>query len=95
MDKEFLKNHLATIAVMLAMIPLDELESYVKDNSHHLAMYDALGPMLDPTDYKDAIFGGRRDDAHAQLVIVQKLLDARRAIEKREEFVRKVQGDES
>jgi len=92
MDKEFLKTHLQTIAVMLAMIPLEELEAYVTENSRHLSMYDALGPMLDPTDYRDALYGGRRDDAGHQLSIVQELLHARQAIEKREQFVRKAQG---
>lgn len=88
MDKEFLQNQLRTIVYMLALIPLEEFEAYMKDIHHGMDMYDAVGSMLDPTTYRDNMYNGRREDADFQNAMSDKLLEVRRIIEKREAFVK-------
>lgn len=90
MPEDFLPEHLATIARMLALIPMQQLDEYV--NKHHLQLgyYDAVGPILQPTEYRDVLQNGRYDDARHQLKIVDALLTVRKLIEEREGFVREI-----
>ncbi len=75
---------LASISMLLATIDLDELGRHVTECKRSLSQWDSVGPIIDPTAYRDSLHSGRRNDAKNQLAIAQALLTARKAIVKRE-----------
>lgn len=81
MDPETLKATLLTITIMLHSIETTDLEAYVNSVATNNATYDTIGPIVDPTAYRDMLHSGRRDNLRVQLEITRKLLEARRLID--------------
>jgi hypothetical protein len=81
MEQEFIEMMLRQAIQMLHMIEVADLEEYVSSISKNNSMYDAIGPILDPTEYRDTLHSGRRESARMQLQITQKLLEVRQLIE--------------
>lgn len=86
-EMPFLTQYLAMIARTLAMVPTQQLSDYVDKCHIDLSYADAVGPILEPTGYRDALQSGQLDDARNQLEIVDALLTVRMMIDKREAFV--------
>jgi hypothetical protein len=85
-------NDLATIVLRsaartLAMLPTEQLARHVRDCEESLARAETIGCMFDPTACLNAANDGTLDDARLQWDIAKHLLAARRAIDKREQFV--------
>lgn len=89
MDPDLIMSMLRSAATGLAIIPLADLEAYVDQCAANNYRSESLGPIIDPTAYRDALYDGCLDDARNQLEIARHLLAARRAIEKREQGVRR------
>jgi hypothetical protein len=81
MEQEFIEMMLRQAIQALVFIELADLEEYVKGISKNNSIYDAVGPILDPTEYRDTLHSGRRDRARTHLQITQKLLEVRRLID--------------
>ncbi len=80
-DQEVIKGVLLSVVSTLHMIELEDIEEYVKDIQNNNAMYDTLGPILDPTEYRSTLHSGRRSNVKTELEIAQKLLEIRRLID--------------
>lgn len=81
MEQEFIEMMLRQAIQMLHMIEVADLEGYVSSISKNNSLYDVMGPILDPTEYRDTLHSGKRDRARTQLQITQKLLEVRRMVE--------------
>lgn len=81
MEKEFIEMVLRQAIQMLHMVEVADLEEYVSSISKNNSMYDAIGPILDPTEYRDTLHSGKRDRVRTQLQITQKLLEVRQLVE--------------
>lgn len=81
MDQEFIEMMLRQAIQMLHMIEVADLEGYVSSVSKNNSTYDAIGPILDPTEYRDTLHSGKRDRVRTQLQIAQKLLEVRQLVE--------------
>jgi len=88
MDIDRIILQLRSVGTMLIMIDTDELEKHVIYHRRHIEHWTGIGPLLDPTQYRDAIKSGKQQDAILQLEIVEALLKARQAIDKRETYAR-------
>lgn len=84
-------NEIQTILVnaarMLILLDTNELEQYVQSMERQHSRASTIGAMLDPTAYREALDSGAKQDADNQLQIAKHLLDARKAIDKREQFI--------
>jgi hypothetical protein len=65
-------------ARFLAMIPLEDFERYVVDGQKELSIADSMGPLLDPTGWRQAHNDGSFEEAKRQQGIVEHLLAARK-----------------
>ena len=81
MEQEFIEMMLRQAIQAVHWIELADLEEYVSSISKNNSVYDAIGPILDPTEYRDTLHSGRRDRARTQLEITRKLLEVRQMIE--------------
>lgn len=80
-DREVMQGMLRSVVGLMHMIPTEEIEAYIEGVSANNSMYDAVGPILDPTDYRDNLHSGKRDNMRVELQIVKKMLEIRRLIE--------------
>ncbi len=87
-EPKLIEHMLRSAAIVLGMIPLDDLEDYFLECSASSDRANSLGPILDPTAYWKSITDGTLEDADRQLEIAKHLLAARKAIEKREQAVK-------
>ena len=74
----------------LGLIPVDKLEEYVTNCRDDISRADSLGPIMDPTGYRDALQSGAYEDARLQLKIVEKLLEAVKMGVQRDNFVQQM-----
>lgn len=81
-DREVMQGMLRQIVGLMHMIPTSAIEEYIAEVSANNNMYDAIGPMLDPTEYRKTLHSGKRDNLRVELEIVHKLLDIRKLINK-------------
>ncbi len=81
MNDSFIQSHLHNIAGMLAFIETADLERYVQSVSRNNSLYDAMGPILDPTEYRDTLHGGKHESAAIQLQIARKMLEIRQLMD--------------
>jgi len=79
----------------LAMIDTSELEAHITEHRLHLEHWTGIGPLLDPTQYREAIKSGKHQDAVLQLEICEALLVARKAIDVREGYIRSLSSDKT
>jgi hypothetical protein len=80
MEQEFIEMMLQQAVQALHWIEVADLEEYVSSISKNNSIYDAVGPIQDPTEYRDTLHSGKRDRVRTQLQITQHLLQARRLI---------------
>lgn len=80
LDREIMQGMLRQIVGLLHMIPTADIEEYIKGVSANNSMYDAVGPILDPTDYRKTLHSGKRDNLRVELQITEKLLEIRKLI---------------
>lgn len=81
MKSEFMQSILRNAAGMLYVIPLDELEAYVKEVRENNNRWDSVGAILDPTAFRDAMHNGKREQAKIELQMAEHLLEVRRLVE--------------
>lgn len=81
MDQEFIEMMLRQAIQALHFIEVADLEKYVSSIGENNSIYDAIGPILDPTEYRDTLHSGKRDRARTQLQITRKLLEVRQLVE--------------
>jgi hypothetical protein len=81
MEQEFIEMMLRQAIQALHFIEVADLEEYVSSISKNNSVYDAIGPILDPTEYRDTLHSGKRDRARTQLEITRKLLEVRQMID--------------
>ena len=81
MNTEFMQSHLRNAAGMLLIIPLDELEAYVKSVRDNNNRWDSVGAIFDPTAFRDAMHNGKRAQAKLELEMAEHLLEVRRLVE--------------
>jgi hypothetical protein len=81
MDKELIQSILNTSARVLHAVEIADLEQYIEAVSLNNSTYDALGPMLDPTDYRKNLQSGRLDNLRVELQIARKLLEVRKLLD--------------
>ena len=91
MNDEQIQFMMVNILKQLAMIPTDDLETYVSDIESNNQRFENIGAILDPTSYRNALHTGEIENAKAMLKITKLMLDARRAIDEREVLVKKYQ----
>jgi hypothetical protein len=80
-NKEFMQSVLRNAAGMLYIIPLDELEAYVKEVRDNNNRWNSVGAILDPTAFRDAMHNGKLEQAKAELEMAEHLLEVRRLVE--------------
>jgi len=80
-DKELIQSILNTSARVLHAIEIADLEAYIEGVSLNNSTYDALGPMLDPTDYRKNLHSGRIDNLKVELQIARKMLEVRKLLD--------------
>lgn len=80
-DKDVMQSMLRSVVGLMHMIPTEEIEEYIEGVSANNSMYDAVGPILDPTDYRNNLHSGKRDNMRVELQIVRKMLEIRKLIE--------------
>lgn len=78
MDTEELQTVLREFVGMLSLISIDDLEKHVNDVARNNNMYDTVGPIFDPTAYRNTLASGRRDHARVQLEIAKHCLEIRK-----------------
>jgi hypothetical protein len=66
---------------LLQLLPRVELEAYVESISRNNSIYDSVGPIFDPTEYRQTLHSGRRESARVQLEITRHLMEARKLID--------------
>ena len=81
MEQEFIEMMLRQAIQSLIYVELADLEEYVSSIGKNNNMYDTIGPILDPTEYRDTLHSGERDRVRTQLQITQKLLEVRQMLE--------------
>ena len=81
MDKEEIQSVLRGFVGMLSLIEVADLEKYVSDVSRNNSVYDAVGPLVDPTEYRQTLTSGRRDQVRVQLEIAKHCLEIRKLFE--------------
>lgn len=81
MEQEFIEMMLRQAIQSLLYAEIADLEEYVSSISKNNSMYDTIGPILDPTEYRDTLHSGKRDRVRTQLQITQKLLEVRQMLE--------------
>jgi hypothetical protein len=79
-DREIMQGMLRQVVGLMHMIPIEDIEEYIKGVSANNNMYDAIGPILDPTDYRKNLHSGKRDNMRVELKIVEKMLEIRKLI---------------
>ncbi len=89
MDKEEIVVWLQMASVYLAKIPTSDLEVYVREIAEGNNRHESFAPILAPEEYFRAQRTGAFQDAKNQDAIVKALLDARKAIDIREEYIAK------
>lgn len=80
-DREIMQGMLRQIVGLLHMIPTEDMEEYVQGVSANNSLYDAVGAILDPTDYRDTLHSGKRDNVRVELQIAEKLVEIRKLID--------------
>lgn len=80
MNDEMVRDSLKTVVQLLAFLNTADIEDYVNNVSHNNSMYDAVGAILDPTEYRNTLQSGKRNAARMELDLVRKLLEVRRAV---------------
>lgn len=81
MDDEIIQSILKTSVGMIHAIDLADLEAYIDRVSANNATYDTLGPILDPTAYREKLYSGQRDALRTELEIARKLLEIRKLVD--------------
>ncbi len=84
---------LASCARVLTFIETDELERYTEAHQDSLSMWGTMGPMLEPTAYRDSLISGKAEDAKYLLAIAEALLLVRQAIDAREAFCQTIRKE--
>jgi hypothetical protein len=79
-DREIMQGMLRQVVGLMHMISIEDMEAYIEGISENNNMYDAVGPMLDPTEYRKTLHSGKRDNMRVELQIVKKMLDIRKLI---------------
>lgn len=82
MDKKELEAVLRGFVGMLSLISIDDLETHINDVARNNEIYDAAGPIFNPTEYRNTLASGRRDNARTQLEIVRHCLEIRKLFDK-------------
>lgn len=77
-----IQDALRTIARELLLLEVEDLEASHKAGTRHINNIDGLGPILHPTEYRNALESGQIENAKLQNELVSHLLEARRVIEK-------------
>lgn len=95
MEDDMIVMVLQQAARMLAMIPTDDLERYVREGDGINSRHEAFAPVLDPGAYLDNMRTGKLEDAKNQGKIARALLEARKAIDVREAFAASVREKQS
>lgn len=90
MDEEIIMTTLQVVARILATIPTEDLDRYVRACETANSRHEAFAPILDPSAYFDNQRSGKFQDAKNQGVIARHLLTARKAIDEREGFAASV-----
>ena len=78
MNDEFMQGIMQNVVGMLHMIETDDMDAYLKRVSHNNSLYDTMGPITDPTEWRLSSHNGKRESARIQLQIAQKLLEIRK-----------------
>lgn len=91
MNDEQIQFMMVNILKQLAMIPTDDLETYIRDIEDNNQRFENVGAIVDPTAYRNALYNGELENAKAMLKITKGMLEVRRAIDEREALVKKWQ----
>lgn len=83
--QELHKIILQGVIHQISIIPLEDFEDAVKQDAHSLSMNDALGVMIDPTGYRDALQSGELEFIRVQAEIMVKMRDIRKLINEMQE----------
>ena len=86
---------LGNVARMLVLLDTEELEQYLELNERSLSRVSTIGAMIDPTAYRRSLQSGEKEDADMQLQIAKHLLEARKSIDKREQFINTLANNKS
>lgn len=81
MDKDLIQNFLNTSARVLHAIEVADLEAYIAEASRNNDLYDSIGPIVDPTRYRNDLHSGRRDQLRVELEIARKQLEIRKLLD--------------
>lgn len=71
-------------SLALGHIDLEKMRQHIQYSRESRSYFDSMGPILDPTKYRQMQSDGSLEDAKLQGEIAAALLAAREAIEKRE-----------
>ncbi len=81
MNHELIEVFLRNATLSLSALTTEDIEGYINAISRNNSLYDAMGPIVDPTEYRSALHSGRINSARVQLDIARKLLDIRRLMD--------------
>lgn len=81
---------LVSVSRLLTLIDTYDLQAHVEDCKRSLSRASSIGPLLDPTGYRNAMQTGQMEDAKHQLAIAESLLAARQAIDAREDYCQRL-----
>lgn len=74
MSRDDIIQHLRSIVMMCAIIPHDDLQAHVDACRESKAVWDAIGFVHNPTDYRDYLFSDGDKRAKIQLEITELIL---------------------
>lgn len=90
-----LADFLLNIVRQIAIVPTEELEAHIERSADSLSRAHAMGPILDPTAYRNTLYGGGFDAAENHLKMVKHLLSIRKLIDEREAMREEILGKEN
>lgn len=94
MDSDMLKEFLNNLVRQIAFIPTDVLEAYLHEYHSHIQHAHSVGPILDPTGYRNALHGHEFENAERQLKMTEHILEIRKLIDEHEAMRLKLIGEE-